>query len=215
MAALPEDRVAEAPPFTYCAVDYFGPWVVKEGRKELKRYGVLFTCLSFRAIHIETASSLTTDSFIKAYRRFIGRRGPARQLRLDQGTNQFVRAENEISYAIAEFDNHKIKNELLETHCDWVTVKMNVPHASHMVGVWERQIRTVRSVLQSLLLHHGCQLDDESLRTFMVEAEAIVNSRPLTVEDLTAPDQTILTPSTLSYVADSEGIGCSATSRML
>ena len=38
MANLPEDRVQASPPFTYCAVDYFGPFYIKEGRRELKRY---------------------------------------------------------------------------------------------------------------------------------------------------------------------------------
>ena len=64
--------------------------------------------------------------------------------------------------------------------------KMNVPHASHMGGVWERQIRTVRSVLASLLELHGSQLHDESLRTFMVEAEAIVKCRPLTADSISS-----------------------------
>ena len=82
----------------------------------------------------------------------------------------------------------KIKKKLLEEQCDWFTFKMNVPAASHMGGVWERQIRTVRNVLASLLQDNGQQLDDESLRTLMCEAEAIVNSRPLTVTQLTDPD---------------------------
>ena len=45
-------------------------------------------------------------------------------------------------------------------------------------------MRIVRNVLIALLDNHGTILDDESLRTFMVEAEAIVNSRPPTVENL-------------------------------
>ena len=53
-----------------------------------------------------------------------------------------------------------------------------------MGGVWERQIRTVRSVLTGLLQHHASQLDDESLRTLMIEVQAIVNSRPITTDDL-------------------------------
>lgn len=60
--------------------------MIKEGRKELKRYGCLFTCLASRAVHIETANSLETDSFIQALRRFIARRGPIREIRSDNGT---------------------------------------------------------------------------------------------------------------------------------
>lgn len=77
MADLPKDRATPVPPFTYTGVDYFGPFLIKEGRKEQKRYGCLCTCLASRAIHIETANSLETDSFIYTLRRFIARRGPS------------------------------------------------------------------------------------------------------------------------------------------
>ena len=76
MSDLPEDRLECHPPFTYCAVDYFGPFTIKENRKELKRYGVLFTCMASRAIRLETATSLETDSFLNALRRFLSHRGP-------------------------------------------------------------------------------------------------------------------------------------------
>lgn len=197
MAELPTDRFEQVPPFTFSAVDYFGPFYIKEGRKEMKRYGVLFTCMASRAIHLEIATSLTTDSFLNAYRRFVCRRGPIQQLRSDQGTN-FVGAKNELEAALHEMNHNKIQRELLKDNCDWFAWKMNVPHASHMGGVWERQIKTVRSVLTGLLENHGNQLDDESLRTLMIEAEAIVNSRPLTTDDLTDPDsQDVLTPNHL------------------
>ncbi|KAK3751570.1 hypothetical protein QZH41_007533 [Actinostola sp. cb2023] len=187
MADLPKDRLESAPPFTSCGVDYFGPFLVKVGRKEVKRYGVLFTCMASRAIHLEIANSLDTDSFINAYRRFVSRRGPIRQLRSDQGTN-FVGARRQLKEALAEMDQDSVKAELLKDNCDWIEFKMNVPSASHMGGAWERQIRTVRNVLSSLLQDNGAQLDDESLRTLMCEAEAIVNSRPLTVDQLTDPE---------------------------
>ena len=57
MADLPSDRLEPARPITYCGVYYFGPWQVKEGRKELKRYGDTFTCLASRVIHLEVAIS--------------------------------------------------------------------------------------------------------------------------------------------------------------
>ena len=197
MSDLPEDRLHQAPPFTYCAVDYFGPWIVKDKRKELKRYGVLFTCMASRAIHLEVAHSLETDSFIQALRRFICRRGPIRQMRSDQGTN-FVGAKKELKEALSELDQDKIGKELLQDNCDWFSFKMNVPSASHMGGVWERQIRSVRNVLSVLLDDNGTQLDDESLSTFMCEAEAILNSRPLTVDGLRDPDSLApLTPNHL------------------
>lgn len=76
---------------------------------------------------------------------------------------------------------------------------MNVPHASHMGGMWDRQIRMVRSIFTGLLQSHGNQLDDESLWTLMVEAEAIVNSSPLTTDDLADPDSLdVLTPNHLA-----------------
>jgi len=76
----------------------FGPFVVKKGRKELKRYGCLFTCLACRAIHIKTANSLDTFSFINALRRFIARGENIRPLRSDNETN-FVGAERKLNEA--------------------------------------------------------------------------------------------------------------------
>ena len=181
-----EDRLEPAPPFTFCAVDYFGPWYIKEGRREVKRYGVLFTCLASRAVHLEVSSSLSTDSFLNAYRRFVGRRSPIRQLHSDQGTN-FVGARNKLMQELSTLEHEKIRQELVKNDCDWIDFKMNVPEASHMGGSWERQIRTVRNVLSTLLTQHAGQLDEETLRTFMVEAEAIVNCRPLTVDTINSP----------------------------
>jgi hypothetical protein len=57
-------------------------------------------------------------------------------------------------------------------------VDINPPYASHMGGSWERQIRTVRQVLNAILLNQV--LDDERLDTLFAEVEGIVNSRPVT-----------------------------------
>ena len=50
-----------------------GPFLVKDGRKQRKYYGAMFTCMSSRAVHIETTNSMSTGSFILALRRLIGR----------------------------------------------------------------------------------------------------------------------------------------------
>ena len=87
---------------------------------------------------------------------FVSRHGPVRQLQSDQGSN-FIGAMNELQRAISEIDNNRIREELLTNNCDWVEFKVNVPHASYMGGVWERQIRSVRNVLASIPERHGTQ----------------------------------------------------------
>ena len=88
MADLPSKRVTpDNPPFSYLGVDCFGPFVVKRGWSQLKRYGCLFTCLTMQAIHIQKLDSLEADSFINAFVRFCARRGVPDKVKLDNGTN--------------------------------------------------------------------------------------------------------------------------------
>ena len=76
MADLPPDKIIpDHPPFTFVGVDCFGPFMVKRGRVMAKRYGGLFTCLTMRAVHIEVAQSMKTDSFINSLRHFMARHG--------------------------------------------------------------------------------------------------------------------------------------------
>ena len=132
MADLPEDRLQpDQPPFTNVGVDFFGPFEIKRGRSLIKRYGVIFTCLTVRAVHIEIAHSLDTDSCINAIRRFICRRGQVKILRSDNGTN-FVAAEKELRKALENLDQTKIQNTMTEKGIKWI---FNTPAASHQGGV--------------------------------------------------------------------------------
>ncbi|XP_046546891.1 uncharacterized protein LOC124256977 [Haliotis rubra] len=196
MSDLPEKRVNPAPPFAYCGVDFFGPHTVKEGRKSVKRYGALFTCFTSRAIHIEVANSLSTDSFIQALRRFIARRGPVQEIHCDNGTN-FTGAAKELEQSVQEMDQSRLHEYLLKSNISW---KFNPPTASHMGGVWERLIRSVRTVLNPLLREFGERIDDESYRTLLTEVEGIVNSRPLTTSSDDPLDLQPLTPNHLLMV---------------
>lgn len=188
MADLPKDRVTQAPPFTYVGVDFFGPFHLKENRKEFKRYGVIFTCFGCRAVHLEIAYSLETDTFILALRRFIARRGQVRNFYSDNGTN-FVGANNELRQAVKNMDRQKIHDYLINHDADWEW-KFNPPASSHMGGVWERHIRSIRSILASLMKCHSTSFNTEGLHTLLTEIEGIINSRPLTVDmlsDVTSP----------------------------
>lgn len=98
----------------------------------MKRYGVIFTCLAIRAVHIEVASSLDTDSFINALCRFIARRGQVKELRSDNGTN-FVGDQRELKEAIESWNQIQIHNTLLQRGIKWI---FNPPTGSHHGGVW-------------------------------------------------------------------------------
>ena len=192
MAPLPEQRtLSENPPFTNTGVDCFGPFFTKRGRAKVKVYGVIFTCLVSRAVHLELADSLSADSFINALRRFIARRGRVQSIRSDRGTN-FVGAERELGEIIQQWNEKQVREAILQKDIQWI---FNPPHASHHGGVWERQIRSVRKVLNALLQEQV--LTDDGLRTLFCEVEAILNSRPLTTVSQDPRDMEPLTPNHL------------------
>lgn len=192
MADLPIERILPGlPPFTNVGVDYFGPIEVKRGRSLEKHYGVIFTCMACRAVHLEVAYSLDTDSCINALRRFTCRRGQVSNLRSDNGTN-FVGAERELREALVALNHHKIQAAFLQEGIKW---SFNPPTASHHGGVWERMIRMVRRILTSVL----CQqtLNDEGFHTVLCEVEAILNDRPITKLSEDPNDLEALTPNHL------------------
>ena len=192
MADLPLNRISPGnPPFTFVGIDYFGPFYVKVKRSLVKRYGAIFTCLVVRAVHIEVAHSLDTDSFIQALRRFIARRGQVKEMRSDNGTN-FVGAQRELRDAIQGWNQKQIHDTLLQKNIKWL---FNSPSASHHGGVWERCIRSVRKVFNAVLKEQT--LTDESLQTLMCEVEAVINSRPLTTVSSDPKDLEPLTPNHL------------------
>ena len=178
MADLPPRRLTpNKPPFSSVGVNFFGPFLTRKGRSNSKRYGVIFTCLTTRAIHLEVAYNLDTSSFIQALRRFVARRGQVTEIVSDNGTN-FI-GERKLREAIQAWNNEQINDFLLQKGISWSS---NPPGASHHGGTWERLIRSICRHLKSVCNEQI--LTDESLTTLMCEIESILNSRPLiTVSD--------------------------------
>lgn len=184
MGSLPAERLsAFTRPFSYTGVDCFGPITVAVGRRVEKRWGVIFTCLTIRAIHIEIVHSLSTDSCIMSLRNFIARRGSPNVIISDNGTN-FHGADKELRQAL----------ESMEAYCapagiEW---KFNPPASPHMGGSWERLIQSVKQVLTQIMPQRNPS--DELLRAMLLEAESVINSRPLTFVPLEAHEDEALTP---------------------
>ena len=196
MADLPASRVKpNEPPFSRSGVDYFGPFQVRQGRTTRKRYGVIFTCLNSRAVHIEVAESLDTSSCVDAVRRFVARRGNVREIYSDNGTN-LVSTNKELKQSLQELNKEHISHYMHQRNIQW---HFNPPSASHQGGIWERQIRTIRKILCAMLneQHMKSYRNDEQLRTFMCEVERTINSRPLTRMSDEPNDLDVITPNDL------------------
>lgn len=89
---------------------------------------------------------------------------------------------------VKELDKDRLTAFLLGKQCDFT---MNIPDASHMEGVLERQIRTVRSILNYIFSKRNLplpgKLDDASLRKSVYEAMSVVNSCPLITDSISEP----------------------------
>lgn len=75
----------------------------------------------------------------------------------DNGTN-FVGAEGELREAVAELNHKQIQGALIPFGVEW---SFNPPAGSHHGVIWERMIRIVKCVLNSVLRQQT--LDDDGL----------------------------------------------------
>ena len=126
---------------------------------------------------------METDSFIQALRRLISRRGNIRIIRSDNGSN-FIGASTELKRAFNEMDRKKINDFLMKLGGEWLIWRHNPPTASNLGAEWKWEIRSARSILAALLNQQCESLDDESSRTSLVEVEEIINSRPITCDNI-------------------------------
>ena len=195
MADLPTERVdIGCHTFENVGVDYFGPILVKQGRRtrrspgSAKRYGALFTCMTTRSVHLELAGDLSTDSFILALRRFRARRGNPKLIRSDNGTN-FVGTERELREALQGLDQRRIKDELSAHNIEW---RFNPPVAPWMGGAMESMVKLTKRALRSAMKERV--FTEEALHTMLLEVESTLNSRPLTPVSDDVNDFEALTP---------------------
>ena len=132
MAELPTEKFDASTAFANVGADYFGPFTVKIGRRNEKRWCCLFTCLTVRAVHIDIVQKLDTDSCLNAIMRFIARRGKPIKMISDNGTN-FAGADREFKEYVAAWNKERIEEHLVQQGIRW---KFNPPAAPHFGGVW-------------------------------------------------------------------------------
>lgn len=162
MANLPQARVEQAAAFYHTSIDFFGPIFIKEkklrNRNRVKVYGCVFICMSVKAVHIEIVSDLSTESFLAALRRFIGRRAIPAHIYSDNGTN-FVGASNQLRELYALMESNEFKNSIHEfSTAKAITWHFNPPLSPHFGGIWEAAVKSFK--------HHFKRVVGDSLFTF-------------------------------------------------
>ena len=157
MAPLPQIRLQlSLRAFTQTAVDYRGPFITVQGRRtrQQKRYLRLFTCLACRAVHLEMAYALDTDSFLNAFYRMVNRRGLPREMLSNNGNN-FVGGSKELSNLVKELDQDKIAKSTANQGIKW---KFNPPHAPHFGGAHEIMIKGAKRAVHAILGNADSQM---------------------------------------------------------
>ncbi len=193
MAPLPQERRPEerCDPFTYTSVDAAGPFYTKEKneQQESKAYFILYTCNTYRAVHLEPIYDMTASSFLQTLDRFTARRGTPRRIRSDNGTN-LVAAKSELGrlWRREEREQYRQKRDKIE----WI---FQPPHAPHMGGVHERMIGAAKRALYHAFKPNTA-VTRETFHTALVVVEGILNTRPLTEPTTLPPFPPFLLPVT-------------------
>ena len=190
MSPWPRIKVTRSSPFTHTGLDYLGPLYVREENSKKKVWICLFTCVTVRAIHLEVIDNMSADQFLMALRRFISRRGKpseiicdnAKQFKLtkkvvDNAWNKVINDETVLNYASTQ----EIKWKFIVEFSPWTG------------GFYERLVGMVKSSLRKSI--GPLCLTKTQLNTFVIEAESILNSRPLVYVNEDIESSNTITPS--------------------
>ena len=94
MADLPPCRVTACnKPFKYCGTDFLGPLMYRQNRSDCKAWGLLFTCLCSRCLHVKIVTSLDLNNFLLAFSRFTYLRGKVHTMYSDNGSTFHAAAD--------------------------------------------------------------------------------------------------------------------------
>ncbi len=176
-------------PFTITAMDMAGPFYVKHDiniHEVRKAYYILFTCITFRAVHLEPVYDASAQAFLRAFQKFLSRRSRPQTVHADNGAN-FIGASRELDSLWGEVLT------VLQEKQPSITWKFNPPRAPHMGGSHESMIKATKQAL-----YHTYRPDQpvpfDNFATALVTVEGIINSRPLTTNHAEVEAPIAITP---------------------
>ena len=182
---LPKNRVNLVRPYLHTGVDYTGSIIVREGKKDVKYYMIIFTCLSIRSIHIELVPDMSVNNFVLSLIRFTNLYGIPSHIYSDNGRS-LIAGVNLVSEVFVS-STFKEKYGLCNIK------HIAIPLYSPWIGaVWERSIKTLKNCLQRTL--GRVKIGYFRLVTLLSDIQQAVNSRPLTYRCSEDTSLEIITP---------------------
>ena len=194
MGEIPDDRLTPSPPFTKVMTDLFGPYKVKgEVQKRIsgKAYGVIFTDMIMRAVHIEAVFGYDTDSFLLALQRFVSVRGWPEVLYSDPGS-QLVGADKELRSSWQRMDKTAMMRAGVENGMRWV---FGPPDSPWHQGAVESLIKSVKRSIHFAV--HNKRMSPTEFLTVCSEVSNLLNERPIGSLPGSDSEISILTPNSL------------------
>lgn len=200
MGNLPRERLdyTNMRPFVISGVDFAGPLTVRHHircKVPKKVYVALFICFSTKAVHLELAIDLTTESFIRCLKRFIADRGSVKKIYSDNATN-FKGTANQLRdvQRILIKNSNEIKKVCEESFVDWSFIP---PRAPNFGGLWEASIKITKRLIRNVV--GSTEITFDEMHTVVRQVAAIVNSRPITSISTSPDDLEPLTPGHFVY----------------
>ncbi|GJQ75465.1 hypothetical protein Trydic_g17555 [Trypoxylus dichotomus] len=133
--------------------------------------------MAIKAVHIEVVKGLDSDSFMRALKRFIGRKGISRGIWSNNYTN-FLMANKELKepqhLQDIELKNHKVADFLSSEGIEWLFIP---PRAPHFGGIWEAVVKSFKYLFKRII--SNSLLTYEKLHIIYVQIESILNFLPL------------------------------------
>ncbi|XP_055604591.1 uncharacterized protein LOC129752834 [Uranotaenia lowii] len=195
MSDLPSVRVTPSSAFSKVGVDYCGPFNVSYPNRRaspVKCYVAIFVCLAVKAVHLELVMDLTTEAFISAFRRFVGRRSKPELIMCDNATT-FVGANNSLKEIGRLMSSKDFQNTVTKAAADeGVEFRFIPPRSPNFGGLWEAQVKSFKAHFRKTIGLRTLSVDE--MVTALVQIEAVLNSRPLTPQSSDPNDFEVLTP---------------------
>ena len=188
MSDIKEEQLTVAPPWTNVCLDFAGPVVIKgqvNKRAKLKVWILCYSCRATKAVCLLATPGYSTQDFLCKHDEFVHRKGRPSTIVSDRGS-QLVAA----GISVANRDMPSVRLDWKEVTAknsatDWTFVPVGCQHRN---GISEATVKVMKKSL-SLALSPGVELTYAELVTLLSKITFSINSRPLTIHNISPSSQ--------------------------